>query len=190
MRTYSLKQSWILICLASLLFLGSLLMALSQRPGSDEVLQGNPLNIAIEVAGEITHPGIYSFPRRVTVGQALLEAGEIERGKIGNPQMLNEALNAGSKIVVTRDEKHIVTIELARMEPQKCIVFAVPLDLNEVGEEHLILIPGIGPQLARGIIHYRSTRGGFRKIDELKDISGIGDKKLRNLERYLAIQGQ
>jgi competence protein ComEA len=190
MRTYSPIQSWILLCLASLLFLGSLLMALSERPGPDDTPQGNPLNIAVEIVGEIPSPGIYSFPKEVTVEQALLEAGGIGSGKTGNPRVFNKALNAGSKIVVARDENHIVTIELARMEPEKCIVFAVPLDLNEVDEEHLTLIPGIGPQLARGIVQYRSKRGDFRKIDELKSVSGIGEKKLRNLERYLAIQGQ
>jgi competence protein ComEA len=165
-------------------------MGLSERPGSDDAPQGNPLHIAVEIVGEIPNPGIYSFPRKVTVEQALLEAGEIGGGKIGNPQVLNKALNAGSKMVVARDEKHTLTIELARMEPEKCIVFAVPLDLNEVDEEHLTLIPGIGPQLARRILHYRSKRGDFRNIDELKSVSGIGDKKFRNLKRYLTIQGQ
>jgi competence protein ComEA len=190
MRTYSSIQSWILLSLASLLFLGSLFMALSERPGPDDTAQGNPLPIAIEIVGEIPSPGIYSLSKEVTVEQALLEAGGIQRGRIGNSQVLNKALNAGSKIVVTRDEKQIVTIEVARMEPHKCIVFSVPLDLNEVEEEHLTLIPGIGPHLAQRIIHYRSKRGGFREIDELEEISGIGGKKLRSLRRYLIIQGQ
>jgi len=187
MRIYSSKQSWLLLSLASSLFLVSLFISLSEKPSSDDTHQGNPLNIAIEVVGEIPNPGIYSFPREITVEQALLKAGGIRGGKIGNPQVLNSTLNTGSKIAVIRDQKQILTIELARMEPDKCIVFSIPLNLNEVEEHHLTLIPGIGPRLAQRIVQYRSKKGGFRKIEELKNIRGIGEKKLRNLERYLTI---
>jgi len=188
MKTYSPKQSLLLLSLASLLFLVLLFMALSERPRSDDILKGNPLTIAIEIAGEIPNPGIYSFPGEVTVEQVLLKAGGIGRGKISNPKVLKNTLNPGSKVVVTRAEKYILTIELARMEPEKCIVFSIPLNLNEVEEEHLTLIPGIGPRLAQRIIQYRTQKGGFRRIDELKDVRGIGEQKLRNLKRYLIIQ--
>ncbi|UCD72270.1 MAG: helix-hairpin-helix domain-containing protein [Syntrophobacterales bacterium] len=187
MRIYSPKQSWLLLSLGTLLLLASLFITLSERPGSDDILQGNPSSIAIEVAGETPNPGIYSFPTEVTVERALVKAGGIGRGKISNPQVLNNTLNAGSKIVVIRDAEHTLIIELARMEPEKCIVFSVPLNLNEVEEEDLTLIPGIGPRLAQRIIQYRSKKGGFRKIEELKDVRGIGKKKLRSLERYLII---
>jgi len=163
-------------------------MALSERQRSDDILKGNPLNIAIEIAGEIPNPGIYSFPREVTVEHMLLKAGGIGRGKIGNAKVLKNTLNAGSKVVVKRVEKQILTVELARMEPEKCIVFSIPLNLNEVEEEHLTLIPGIGPRLAQRIIQYRSQKGGFRRIDELKDVRGIGEQKLRTLKQYLIIQ--
>jgi len=101
--------------------------------------------------------------------------------------VLDDMLNDGSKIVVKRDKKHTLIIELARMEPEKCIVFSIPLNLNEVEEEHLTLIPGIGPRLAQRIIQYRSKKGGFRKIEELIEVRGIGEQKLRNLELYLII---
>jgi competence protein ComEA len=187
MKAYSSKQSSLLLSLASLLFVVSLVLTPLQRLSPDEKLQGNSLNIAVEIAGNISNPGIYSFAREVTVEQALLGAGGIGRGKIGNPQVLDDMLNDGSKIVVKRDKKRTLTIELARMEPEKCIVFSIPLNLNEVEEEHLTLIPGIGPRLAQRIIQYRSKKGGFRKIEELIEVRGIGEQKLRNLELYLII---
>jgi competence protein ComEA len=187
MKAYSSKQSWLLLSLVSILFVVSLVLTLYQRSSPDGNLRGNSLNIAIEVTGDIPNQGIYSFPREVTVEQVLLGTGGIGRGNIGNPQVLNDILNDGSKIVVRRDKEHILTIKLARMEPEKCIVFSIPLNLNEVGEEHLTLIPGIGPRLAQRIIQYRSKKGGFRKIEELIQVRGIGEQKLRNLERYLVI---
>ena len=187
MKAYSSKQSWLLLSLASLLFVVSLVLTPYQRSSPDGKLQGNSLNIAVEIAGDTSNPGIYFFARKVTVEQVLLRAGGIGRGKIGNPQVLDDILNDGSKIVVTRDEKRTLTIEVARMEPEKCIVFSIPLNVNEVKEEHLTLIPGIGPRLAQRIIQYRSKKGGFRKIEELMEVRGIGEQKLRNLERYLTI---
>lgn len=190
MKMLSSKQTWLLFSLASLFLLVSLLITLHDRPISYQVLQGNPLNIAIEIAGEVSHPGFYSFAREITVERALLLAGGIEREKIGNPQVLTQPLKAGSKIIVRRNERHVLTVELARMEPEKCLVFSVPLDLNAVEEEHLILIPGLGPELARRIIEYRSKKGGFRHIEELMEVRGIGQEKMRTLERYLVVGEQ
>jgi competence protein ComEA len=187
MRTYSSTQSWILLSLASLLLVVSLFNTLSEMPSPGDIPQENPMSIAVEIAGDIPNPGVYSFPRKLTVEQALLKAGTTGRRKINNPQVFNNTLNAGSKIVVTRNAKNMLTIELSRMEPEKCIVFSIPLNLNEVEEIHLDLIPGIGPQLAQRIINYRSKKGGFRKIEELMEVKGIGEKKLRTLERYLII---
>ena len=119
--------------------------------------------------------------------QALLKAGGIEGGNIGNPQVLKKTLDTGSKVVVTRNQNQILTTTLARMDPDMCIVFFVPLNLNEIEEENLTLIPGIGPRLAHRIIQYRSEKGGFREIEELIEVSGIGEHKLRNLKRYLCI---
>ena len=187
MKAYSSKQSWLLLSLASLLLLVSLFNTLSERPSPGVIPEANPLSIAVEIVGDIPNPGVYSFPGELTVEQALLKAGSSERRSIKNPQVFNNTLNAGSKIVVMRNAKNMLTIELARMEPEKCIVFSIPLNLNEVEAIHLSLIPGIGARLAQRIIHYRSKKGGFRNIEELMEVRGIGKKKLRNLERYLII---
>lgn len=188
MRTYSPKQSWLLLSLASGLFAASLITTLSERPGPDANFQKNPSNVSIEIAGEVRNPGIYSFPGEVPVKRVLLEAGGAEGGIIANPQVLTSTLTAGSKIVVMRVQEHILIVTVARMEPNTCLVFSVPLDLNEIEEEHLTLIPGIGPRLAQRIIRYRSEKGGFREIDDLKGVRGIGEKKLRSLERYLTVR--
>lgn len=187
MKAYSSKQSWVILSLALLLLAVWFVLTFYQRLSLDGNLQENSPNIVVEIAGDISNPGIYSFSRDVTAEQVLLGARGIKRGKIGNPQVLDDILDDGSKIVVRRDAGHGLTVELSRMEPEKCIVFSIPLNLNEVEEDHLTIIPGIGPQLARRIIQYRSRKGGFRNVEELMEVRGIGQQKLRNLERYLFI---
>jgi competence ComEA-like helix-hairpin-helix protein len=169
MRVYSPKQSWFLLSLASLLFVASLFLTRAPRQSLHGNSQTYPLGIAVEIVGDIPNPGIYSFTGQVTVEQAFHKAGGI------------------GKVIVKRDEKHIFTLELARMEPEKCIVFSIPLNLNEVEPEDLTLIPGIGLELAQRIIQYRFEKEGFRKIEELMEVRGIGRQKLRNLKRYLII---
>lgn len=56
-----------------------------------------------------------------------------------------------------------------------------PLDLNTATLDELIDLPGIGPVLARRIIEYREAHGGFKNIEELLQIRGIGPKRLEQL---------
>jgi competence protein ComEA len=53
--------------------------------------------------------------------------------------------------------------------------------------EDLCLIPGIGESLAQEIITYRERRKGFRSVEELKKVRGIGEKKFQSFKTYFVI---
>ena len=78
-----------------------------------------------------------------------------------------------------------IKIKITRMEANKLLVFNIPLDLNRVSMEDLCLLPGIGESLAREIVAHREKRRGFRSVEELKNIKGIGDKKYQSLKNFL-----
>ncbi|MBN1878917.1 helix-hairpin-helix domain-containing protein [bacterium] len=63
-----------------------------------------------------------------------------------------------------------------------------PIDLNQATQTQLELIPGIGPATASRIILERNRRGGFRTVNDLLKIRGIGRKTLRKIEKYLIIE--
>ncbi|WP_244190077.1 ComEA family DNA-binding protein [Streptomyces hygroscopicus] len=56
-----------------------------------------------------------------------------------------------------------------------------PVSLNSATAEQLDTLPGVGPVLARHIIDYRTQHGGFRSIDELREVNGIGERRFADL---------
>lgn len=63
-----------------------------------------------------------------------------------------------------------------------------PINLNRAGAAQLESLPGVGPALARRIIEYRAQNGGFRTVDDLDDVKGIGEKKLEKLRPFVIAQ--
>lgn len=57
-----------------------------------------------------------------------------------------------------------------------------PLDLNRASAEELEALPGVGPALAERILEYRTKAGGFKKVEELLKVPGIGPKKLAGIK--------
>jgi competence protein ComEA len=60
---------------------------------------------------------------------------------------------------------------------------ARPVSLSTATVEQLDTLDGIGPTLAARIVQYRDAHGGFRSVDELRQVSGIGDKRFAALRK-------
>ena len=56
------------------------------------------------------------------------------------------------------------------------------VNINTADEKELDTLPGIGPAMAKAIIYYRNNNGGFKNIEELKNVKGIGDSKYKKIE--------
>jgi competence protein ComEA len=59
--------------------------------------------------------------------------------------------------------------------------------LNRESREGLTALPGIGDHLAEAIILERDKRGGFRSLDELRYVNGLGEKILRKIRPHLTL---
>ncbi|MEK8170790.1 helix-hairpin-helix domain-containing protein [Streptomyces sp. M19] len=56
------------------------------------------------------------------------------------------------------------------------------MSLSTATPEQLDTLPGVGPVMAQRIVDYRTQHGGFRSVDELREVSGIGDRRFADLQ--------
>ena len=64
-----------------------------------------------------------------------------------------------------------------------------PVDLNTATAEELQELMGIGPALAEAIVDYRAAHGPFQSVDELLEVSGIGEAKLGGIRDEVTVNG-
>lgn len=62
------------------------------------------------------------------------------------------------------------------------------ININQATREEIERLPYIGPSLAERIIQYRQREGGFRSIEDLKKVKGIGEKNLEKIKPYVTLQ--
>lgn len=61
------------------------------------------------------------------------------------------------------------------------------VNLNTATKDELVALPGIGPAKAQAILDYRAQHGGFRSVEELKDVKGIGAKRYERLKGEITL---
>lgn len=64
------------------------------------------------------------------------------------------------------------------------------VNLNTASAEQLQVLPGVGEKRAAAILDIRKTRGGFKSVDELTDVKGIGPAMLEVLKPYVTLRGE
>ena len=90
------------------------------------------------------------------------------------------AVGTDYTITVTQREPQPVT-----PEPPKAPAL---VDINAATLDELQTLTGIGPVLAQRIIDYRTENDGFKSIEEIMNVSGIGEKKFEQMKPYIKVQ--
>jgi competence protein ComEA len=139
--------------------------------------------VLVHVVGQVRHPGVVRLPAGSRVEQALAAAGgatstaDLVRVNLARPVV------DGEQIVVPKPGQPIegAAGSLAGAAAPGVGATPAPVDLNTAGLAELDTLPGVGPVLAQRILDWRSQNGRFSTVDELGEVSGIGEKVLENL---------
>lgn len=132
--------------------------------------------IVVDIGGKVRAPGIRRLPAGSRVADALRAAGGVRPGV--NTDGLNRArfLVDGEQVVVGESAAAVAPAGTAAPSGP-----AAQVSLNTATEDQLDTLPGVGPVLARHIIDYRTRHAGFRSVDELRQVNGIGDRRFTDL---------
>ncbi|MER5521913.1 ComEA family DNA-binding protein [Streptomyces sp. NPDC002763] len=136
--------------------------------------------IVVDVTGKVREPGVHSLPAGSRVTDALRAAGGVRPGT--DTGGLNRArfLVDGEQIVVGGPAPPAAPGQVADGAATGTGP-AAPVSLNTATVEQLDALPGVGPVLAQHIVDYRTEHVGFRSVDELRQVKGIGDRRFSDL---------
>jgi competence protein ComEA len=162
------------------------------QPGPSVPLTSTPTTqlpsvATVHVAGAVTVPGVVELPG----GSRVIDAVEAAGGALPDADLdrLNLAapLADGDRVLVQRvGDPPAATVTPGAPAAGETAP-AGPTNLNTASQAELETLPGIGPVLAQAIIAERERRGGFRSVNELRDVRGIGDARFAELESLVTV---
>lgn len=150
----------------------------------EEAAQPEATTILVDVKGAVVREGLYELPVGSRVNDAIKAAG----GLLETAE--KTSVNLAQKLA---DEAVVYVASQGETVPGAVAGSAVTgnasgkVNLNTADLSQLQTISGIGAKRAQDIIDYRETSGGFRSVDDLKNVSGIGDKTLEKIREEVTV---
>ncbi|WP_084543989.1 helix-hairpin-helix domain-containing protein [Paenisporosarcina indica] len=146
--------------------------------------------VIVDVKGQVKTPGVYTLP----IGSRVLDAVQQAGGLL--PTAEERALNLASRLI---DEMVIYVPTIGEMEepipfpsspsnPSKDESQSTIVNINSADETTLMTLSGIGPSKAKAILTYRDENGSFQSIEEIKEVTGIGDSTFNNIKDFISVK--
>ena len=169
----------LLFLLAIYLMQGILRASASDSPPYGE-------NFFVQISGNIKWPGVYGFCQPPELQELLSRAGGITQDTQKLLPSNSVLCRCGSNICLLSSGQQVHFFE-REMSAFYKVTLGIPISLNRESLEGLTAVPGIGPRIGGAIVCERAKRGGFKRLDELLSIPGIGPAFYRKLNRYLTL---
>ncbi|MEM7272792.1 MAG: helix-hairpin-helix domain-containing protein [Actinomycetota bacterium] len=150
-------------------------------------------DLVVHVAGAVRSPGLVTVPPGARVDDAIRAAGgpgpaaDLDRLNLARP------VADGMQIrVPTMDEAApagplISGPEIDEPDGSPGAASSGPVALNSASVDQLDTLPGVGPATAAAIVTWREENGGFRVVEDLLDVPGIGPAKLEALRDHVVV---
>ncbi len=145
------------------------------------------VTIMVDVAGAVVNPSVVELPEGSRVFEAVEKAGgltaEGDTGAINQAEILSD----GQKIYIPtkqemKDAENNGGFSVSSGSGKQGLI-----NINTANSAALQELPGVGPATAEKIISYRSENGKFKSIEDLKNVSGIGDKTFEKMKSKITV---
>ncbi len=129
--------------------------------------------IYIDLKGEVENPGVYKVTSSTRLYELIEKAGGLT--SIADPDKVNLSS-------VLHDQEIIYIPSIFDEDINPIEIVDTLIDINQAPLELLTTLPGIGESTAQSIIDYRDEFGYFDQIEDIKNVSGIGDATFENIK--------
>jgi len=135
--------------------------------------------IVVDVEGHVRHPGLVTLPVESRVADAIAAAGGLTKRIAPGTLNLAQKVADGQLIVVTSGA--VQTGSQVTGTGTSGSAGAL-ININSANASDLDALPGVGPVMSSRIISWRTENGGFKSVDDLQQVPGIGPKVFANLK--------
>lgn len=158
-----------------------------QEIGEDvELVENKSSAVIVDVSGEVKMPMVVELPSNSRIDDAINAAGGLTKKADINQINRAQIVEDGQKIfippkaMVGKTENTIDLDNFNQVETDK-------VNINSATSTELQEIPGVGPVTAQKIEDYRNQNGAFKRIDDIKNVSGIGDKTFEKMKDRICV---
>lgn len=145
--------------------------------------------IYVHVCGAVRAPGVYELPAGSRFYEAVEAAGGFAEDACEDYLNMAEILADGSRLEIPTMEKAKEWESIGKETAQARGKTSEGLiNINTADIDELCKLPGIGEGRAKAIIEYRQKQGGFQKKEDIKQVSGIGEKMYERMKEYLTAE--
>lgn len=154
---------------------------IAQTPAAEKEVASE---VKVHVVGAVSAAGVYTLPSDARVDDAVRAAGATASADLSQLN-LAQKLTDGQKITVPTLGETPSTNENTATPTNDAT--ASLININTATIDQLQDLPNIGEVRAKAIINYREEHGGFKSIEELKEVSGIGEKTFERLASSVTV---
>ncbi|WP_404329342.1 helix-hairpin-helix domain-containing protein [Mesobacillus maritimus] len=150
-----------------------------------------PITMMADIKGAVKKPGVYEVNNGERIINLIEKAGGLQED--ADPSAVNFALKVSDEMVVyipKKGEEGLGEGGVVGLNQQASSTGpgAGKVNLNTATTSELETLPGIGPAKSSAILEYRESNGAFKTIEDLKSISGIGEKTFEKLKDLITVK--
>ncbi|KRL26955.1 PTS family cellobiose porter, IIA component [Limosilactobacillus frumenti DSM 13145] len=142
--------------------------------------------IYVDVKGAVIHPGVIRLSRDARIEEALKIVKPTSDADLKQVNLAKQ-LTDQQVLYIPKIGEQANTSDLGTPGSANSSETGSKININTAGKNQLCEITGIGDKKADLIIQYRQEHGQFKSVDDLKDISGFGDKTVEKIKPQLSV---